>query len=160
MGRRSGSCAWQSAPGGGSQCRSVQRILISATIIIAFTILLAAAISDRTTRPVRELTRAVHQLTAGQPAGVPIPADRDEVGQLTQAFNVMSAQLSEQIQALQAESARLSAVLQKMTDGVLIVDQAGRIQLINPVAESCLTSMRLALRVSLVSDLTPSSSQM
>ncbi len=114
----------------------VQCILIIATLIVtAVTMLLAGLISYRTTRPVRELTQAVRQLTAGQPAGAPIPADSDEIGQLTQAFNVMSAQLGEKMQALQTESAKLSAVLQKMTDGVLIVDQAGLIQLTNPAAE-------------------------
>lgn len=114
----------------------VQRILASATLVVlAFTILLAGLISYRTTRPVRDLTQAVHQLAAGQPAGAPIPAARDEVGQLTQAFNAMSAQLRRQIHMLQTEDAKLSAVLQKMTDSVLIVDSEGRVQLINPAAE-------------------------
>ncbi|RPI99872.1 MAG: HAMP domain-containing protein, partial [Chloroflexi bacterium] len=113
----------------------VQRILATATfILIVLTILLAAAISYRTTRPVRDLTRAIRQMTNGRLAGGPIPAARDEVGQLTQAFNAMSAQLSERIHALQTEGAKLSAVLHKMTDGVLIVDQLGRVQLANPTA--------------------------
>ena len=114
----------------------VQRILTSATlIVIAFTILLAGLISHRTSRPVRDLTQAVRQLAAGQPTGALIPAGRDEVGQLTQAFNAMSVQLREQIHTLQTEDAKLSAVLQKMTDSVLIVDHDGRVQLINSAAE-------------------------
>jgi two-component system phosphate regulon sensor histidine kinase PhoR len=118
----------------------VQRILTGVTlIVITLTILLASLIAARTTRPVRELTQAVHQMTAsqltGSPPATPAATTQDEVGQLTQAFNVMSAQLSEQINALQAEDAKLSAVLQKMTDGVLIVDEEGRVQLINRAAE-------------------------
>jgi len=123
----------------------VQRILTRAMlIVIAFTILLAGLISYRTTRPVRELTHSVRQMTASQLANSqlvgtltqsPVCTTQDEVGQLTQAFNVMSVQLHKQILALQTEDAKLSAVLQKMTDGVLIVDQAGRVQLLNPAAE-------------------------
>jgi two-component system phosphate regulon sensor histidine kinase PhoR len=117
----------------------VQRILTAATlIVIAISILLAGWISYRTTRPVHELTQAVRQMTThaeGSIAHAPIHPPQDEVGQLVQAFNVMSTQLSQKIHALQTEDAKLSAVLQKMTDGVLIVDQAGRVQLLNPAAE-------------------------
>jgi two-component system, OmpR family, phosphate regulon sensor histidine kinase PhoR len=118
----------------------VQRILAAATlVVIAFTFLLAGLISYRTTRPVRQLTQAVRQMTdspwTGTPLHTNLPTARDEVGQLAQAFNVMSSKLSEQFQALQAEDAKLAAVLQKMTDGVLLVDQSGRVQLINAAAE-------------------------
>ena len=46
----------------------------------------------------------------------------------------MSARLSGQINDLETERATLDAVLQKMTDGVLIVDDQGRVQLVNPAA--------------------------
>jgi two-component system phosphate regulon sensor histidine kinase PhoR len=130
----------------------VQRILISATlVVIAFTILLAGLISHQITRPVVELTQNVRQLAAGQPTGILIPAARDEVGQLTQAFNVMSAQLRDKILTLQTEDAKLSSVLQKMTDSVLIVDNDGRVQLINPAAERLFgVDAASALRRSLV----------
>ena len=114
----------------------LQRILTTATLlVIVFTILLAALISHRITRPVRELIQAVRQMTSGQIAGSPIAASRDEVGQLARAFKVMSVQLRDQLHALQTEGAKLSAVLQKMTDGVLIVDHDGRVQLLNAAAE-------------------------
>ncbi len=114
----------------------IQRILMSATLLVmALTILLAALIANNTTRPVRQLTQAARQMAAGELSSSPIPTAPDEVGQLAKAFNAMSNQLSEQIKALQGERARLSAVLQKMTDGVLIVDPDGTIQLINAAAE-------------------------
>ncbi|MBN2148512.1 MAG: HAMP domain-containing protein [Anaerolineales bacterium] len=114
----------------------IQRILMTATLlVIALTILLAALIAGSTTRPVRRLTQAVQQMTAGEINSSPIPAAPDEVGQLARAFNTMSVKLHDQINALQAERAKLSAVLQKMTDGVLIVDQDGRVQLSNAAAE-------------------------
>jgi len=64
-----------------------------------------------------------------------MPTSLDEVGQLTQAFNAMTTRLQEQFGALKTERGKLAAVLEKMTDGVLIVDDQGDIQLINPAAE-------------------------
>lgn len=114
----------------------IQHTLITATLLITIlTILLATLIAGRTTEPVRQLTQAVRQMTAGETSSASLPTSLDEIGQLTQAFNLMSAQLRSQITALESERAKLSAVLQKMTDGVLIVDQDGRVQLLNPAAE-------------------------
>ena len=114
----------------------IQRVLMTATVVvICLTILLAALIASRTTRPVRELTQSIRNMTAGQLTGSPVTAASDEIGQLARTFNYLAMQLSDQIHELEAERAKLSAVLQKMTDGMLIVDQDGRIQLINPAAE-------------------------
>ena len=119
-----------------SSVAQIQGILTTATLVImALTVLLAAFVSYRTTRPVRKLTEAVRQMAAGPLIDSPVAASRDEVGELTQAFNAMSVQLHEQIHTLQTEEAKLSGVLQKMTDGVLIVDQVGRVQLMNAAAE-------------------------
>lgn len=114
----------------------IQRFLMTATIVvISLTVLLAALIASRTTRPVRELTQSIRKMTLGEISGSPVRANPDEIGQLARAFNNMAVQLSNQIHELEAERAKLSAVLQKMTDGVLIVDQDGHLQLINPAAE-------------------------
>ncbi len=114
----------------------IQRVLMSATLlVIALTMLLAALIADNTARPVRQLTQAARQMAAGELSSAPIADAPDEVGQLAKAFNVMSIQLGEQINALQSERAKLSAVLQKMNDGVIIVDRDGHIQLLNAPAE-------------------------
>lgn len=118
-----------------AEVNQVQRImLVTALVALALNILLAAWIASSTTRPIRQLTQAVQKLTAGEVEKSPIPVSADEVGKLTRAFNVMTTQLNQQIQSLQSERAKLSAVLQKMTDGVLIIDSVGSVQLINPAA--------------------------
>ena len=114
----------------------IQRVLMTATLlVITLTILLAFFIASRTTRPVRQLTQAVRHMTAGEMRNPPVTVAPDEIGELSRAFNIMSVQLSDQIHALEAEQAKLSAVLQKMTDGVFIVDQDGRVYLLNAAAE-------------------------
>jgi two-component system phosphate regulon sensor histidine kinase PhoR len=111
------------------------RILIAVTLLVTvLALLLATLIAGRITRPVRELTQSVWQLASSKPADQPIPLSKDEIGQLAHVFNLMSDRLSGQINDLETESATLEAVLQKMTDGVLIVDANGLVQLVNPAA--------------------------
>ncbi len=47
----------------------------------------------------------------------------------------MAVQLHSQIEALETERSKMAAVLSEMTDGVLIADGQGRVQLLNPAAE-------------------------
>jgi two-component system phosphate regulon sensor histidine kinase PhoR len=114
----------------------LQRILIAVTVLVsALALLLAALIAGRIARPVRELTHSAWQLTSPKPYEQPIPPTRDEISQLAQVFNIMSVRLSSEIDDLKTERATLDAVLQKMTDGVLIVDAQGLVQLVNTTAE-------------------------
>jgi two-component system, OmpR family, phosphate regulon sensor histidine kinase PhoR len=114
----------------------LQRILFTATFAgVVLAILLAAWIAGRTSRPVRELTDAVRQMTSSETAIQTAVKTADEVGQLTQAFNFMAVRLREQFQSLEAERAKLVAVLEKMTDGVVIIDRQGIVQLMNQTAE-------------------------
>jgi two-component system, OmpR family, phosphate regulon sensor histidine kinase PhoR len=93
-------------------------------------------IANRTTRPLRELIGAANQMATGKLDTRLIPVTHDEIGNLTKSFNEMSAQLSTQITTLNAEHARIIAVLNTMNDGVIIVDAENTIQLINPAAQS------------------------
>jgi len=108
-------------------------ITINASIIA---ILLALWLAQQTTKPLRELTKAASQIAEGTFNGALQPHSKDEIGQLTMAFNNMSKQLQNQILAIQSERSKLAAVLSEMTDGVIIVDKYGKIQLINPAAEN------------------------
>lgn len=113
----------------------LQQSILGASVIAALgALVLAALIAGRTTRRLTQLTQAVSELAAGEGAGTPLMSSTDEVGQLTAAFNRMSVQLSQQITALKSESGKLDTVMQSMTNGVLIVDQEGKIQLMNKAA--------------------------
>jgi two-component system phosphate regulon sensor histidine kinase PhoR len=97
-------------------------------------VILAVVIAGRISRPLRQLSQSAWQIASDGHLKQPIPPDRDEVNQLARVFNIMSERLSGEISELQAERAKLEAVMQKMTDGLLIVDALGIVQLINPAA--------------------------
>ncbi len=105
------------------------------TAILA--ILLSVLLTNSTIRPLQQLTRAARQMSTGnfKTPEVIIPRSSDEFGQLSQALQQMAVQLDAQIDSLKVERGKLAAVLSQMTDGVLIADSEGMIQLINPAAE-------------------------
>jgi len=95
---------------------------------------LALALAERTVRPVRRLTQAAERIATGDLATRLAVDRRDEVGQLTIAFQHMAEQVGEKMSILAEERGRLEAVLQHMADGVLITDEASRVEMINPAA--------------------------
>ncbi len=111
-----------------------QSILLAGLVTACVAGLLAVAIAERTARPVRRLTAAAERIAEGDLACRLEAGGRDEVGQLTAAFQHMSEQLREKVSILAEERGRLAAVLENMADGVLIVDEAGRVELVNPAA--------------------------
>lgn len=115
--------------------RNLQWALVAVTLLAAvIAILLASGIARQTTQPLSQLTSAANQLTEQWEEAHLSISSPDEIGQLAKAFNTMAQQLRLQFNTLQAERRKMEAVLNEMTDGVLIVDSEGRVQLINPAA--------------------------
>jgi two-component system phosphate regulon sensor histidine kinase PhoR len=108
--------------------------------ITVFAALLTAGLSliiaSRTMRPLTELTSTAIQMTEDDTPPPSPSYSYDEVTQLSHAFHLLITQLRTQIQALETEQGKLSAVLEQMTDGVIIVDDQGIVELINPAAAS------------------------
>jgi two-component system phosphate regulon sensor histidine kinase PhoR len=108
--------------------------------------LLAVLLAGRTTQPLRQLTAVAERLAAGDLDARLFPSSRDEVGQLTRAFDHMADQIREQVTTLAEEQGRLAAVLDHMADGVLITDEGGQVRLVNAAATRLLeTSEERAL---------------
>ena len=111
-----------------------QEILLAGLGVALVAALLAVLIAGRTTEPVRQLTAVAQCMADGDLDARLLPTSRDEVGQLTRAFNHMADRIREQVTTLGEEQGRLAAVLDHMADGVLITDVNGRVQLINAAA--------------------------
>ena len=115
----------------------LQRSFIGAAIAAALlAVLLAVWLSNRITSPLRDLIEAAKQMASGELDKRLIPATQDEIGKLTETFNSMAFQLNNRVTDLEAERSRISAVLNAMSDGVIIIDTDNRVQLINPAAQA------------------------
>jgi two-component system, OmpR family, phosphate regulon sensor histidine kinase PhoR len=109
-------------------------IITVTALASALALLVALFVAERTARPLGNLTAVVRQLAAGDLSARLFPTTGDEVGQLTRAFNDMTEQLVEKVTSLGEERSRLATILAHMADGVLITDEQGRVQLLNPAA--------------------------
>ncbi len=110
--------------------------IITATAVAALLVILAAWIIARiTTRPIRKLTAASRRITSGE-LGQKITIEaKDEVGELTHAFNEMSAKTKKLVEAISEDRAKLATILDNMTDAVIMIDSEGNISLANRAAE-------------------------
>lgn len=85
-----------------------------------------------------ELTDAAKELGEGRFGEIEIPEDVGnllEMQELAEALQKTACQTEEQFNTLHKEQAMLSAVLDHMTDGVMIADDSGKVRLLNAAAE-------------------------
>ncbi len=114
---------------------SLPRILIIVSVVgMVVAVLLAILISEQISRSLRALTKSAWQLAGSAPSEQATAESGDEIAQLEQAFRSMSEHVNSHTTELESEQVSLNSVLQTMNDGVLIVDEEGRVQLTNPAA--------------------------
>ncbi|MCS6907127.1 MAG: ATP-binding protein [Anaerolineales bacterium] len=118
--------------------RSLQGTILGSLLLMLFLIsIVVINVARHATRPIEEITRSIAKLSSGgftsdwKPKLSPAEHST-EVDRLIAAFDYLTAKIHDQIQALEQERNKISAVLQEMTDGVLIIDPDGVIQLANP----------------------------
>ena len=88
----------------------------------------------RSSRSIREVTDGIGRIDAGD-LGHRIRSDASgEAGDLVVAFNRMATSLTSMMGDLSGERNKLSAVMETMSDGVIVVDSSGDVELLNGAA--------------------------
>lgn len=111
-----------------------RQLLIASLFIVLPAIAIAVFIAERTARPVRQLTQVAQRIAEGDLDARILLRKKDEVGQLAHALNHMADQLRTQVTNLAEERGRLAAILERMADGVVMTDEKGAVQMVNPAA--------------------------
>ncbi len=130
------------------QLRFNAALYVGTLLLIGIALWVALAVADRVVRPVGALLDAARRVTAGDlSARVQGPLPRDEIGALAGAFNRMTQRLEAQTGALVSANSQLDtrrafteAVLSGVSAGVVSVDRAGRVQLLNSSAAALLVA--------------------
>ena len=120
------------------------RALDERAAIIALAALALAAVAAclfialRASRSVRAVTEGAQRVAAGDlDHRIDAPAS-GEGRELAGAFNLVAATMDKSVGSLTAERNKLTALLDLMADGVLVIDAEGRVSLLNRAAESLL----------------------
>lgn len=91
-------------------------------------------VAQRIAGPVRRLSEITRAMMAGDLSQRLLNAPNDEIGDLAHSFNRMSEELQRHTIALEAEAARVQAILSSIADGVIVCDMDGRIIMRNQAA--------------------------
>ncbi len=113
--------------------------LVGLTIVLMAAIVgLGVFIARQITRPVEELLSVAQDVTGGNLDRRSTVKSDDEIGKLASAFNTMTSHLLALYSAVRAEAGRRAAIVESITDGVIVCDAADRIELLNPAARRIL----------------------
>ena len=105
------------------------------TLAIVFSIFSTKII----TKPIEKLTQMTQSVAAGKiDSRVPVDS-KNELGQLSRNFNLMTDRVQEQIDKISEEHRRLETILTDMGEGVLLVNGVFEITYANPMAISMLS---------------------
>ena len=115
-----------------------QVVLIASVAGLILTIVFSVLSTGAIIKPIEKLTQMTQSLAAGNISSrVPIDS-RNELGQLSQNFNLMADRVQEQIDKISEEHRRSETILTNMGEGVLLVNGASEITYANPTAISML----------------------
>lgn len=113
-------------------------IVLGGLAATALAVGLAILIASSVTRPVERLTAMAGLMAEGKLDQRIGSYSGDEVGRLGAAFDLMAERLRDTIAAISAEKNTLSTILSTMADGIVIVDEGGRVNLVNRAAAAML----------------------
>ena len=112
----------------------LRRVLLAAFLVAALVIFLVSVrVADTVTRPLQRLVAVARRVARGDLTARlegPLP---DEVGLLGEVFNSAVERLAALLETSQREAHRYAALLEQMSDAVVVVDSDGRVQLSNRV---------------------------
>lgn len=115
-----------------------QMALIASVAGLILAIVFSVFSTGAITKPIEKLTQMTQSLAAGNISSR-VPADSsNELGQLSQNFNLMADRIQEQIDKISEEHRRSATILTNMGEGVLLVNGASEITYANPTAISML----------------------
>lgn len=91
-------------------------------------------------RPIQAVRNAANEIARGN-LEASVELDRkDELGELGGAFNTMSRELRNRVGQLEANKRELSAIMDNMSEGLVLVDDKGNVTLANKAAANLLGS--------------------
>lgn len=113
-------------------------ILMAALLCGLAALLASILLAQFLSRPLRDITAAVQDFTAGNLKRRIYIHTTDEMGILAQSFNDMGQHIEKNIQEVSEVKNRLEAILDNTVNGVVLISHDHRLDYANPIAKSLL----------------------
>lgn len=114
---------------------------IGVLIVFIIAVLVGAMISSDVSTPISDMSAAARRFAKGDldlRLNVSDPP-KNEIHELANTLNWMASDLRNMLNELTVEKGKLQTIFDKADDGILLVDENARIQMINPVASRLLS---------------------
>lgn len=122
-----------------SQLRAVAPlVLLAMAVAVPTALALAWAFSAPLARRMRAIAAVAHRYAAGDLSRPPVDYGDDELGSVARTLDDAVQELGRRLNDLARNRARMEAILAGMAEGVLVVDDQGRIQVLNDAARRLL----------------------
>ena len=110
-------------------------ILITAIIFIAASTIFAFFLSNKITKPLRQLKTQAQKVSEGDYSHISSVKTKDEIGDLSRAFNNMNYEIQEHIEALSSSKNIRDSLINSMVEGVLGINDQRDVIISNKMAD-------------------------
>ena len=123
----------------------LNRYIFYVTVVSSgIVVIIAYWAAQRIAKPILEVAHAADSIGQGEFDGEIVIDSNDEVGVLAEKFNEMRRNLKTAVDQLRQEERKLTAIVENLGEGLIVVEPAGRVLYVNPVAERLLNLGRTA----------------
>ncbi|RDW15218.1 cell wall metabolism sensor histidine kinase WalK [Oceanobacillus arenosus] len=117
------------------QLQDVNQIFLQGSLLaISVSAFIGILVARTITKPIMEMREQAQTMAKGDFTQKVNVFGKDEIGQLSEAFNDLNSRLKHSYSTIEEERRKLSSILSNMSDGVIATDTAGIITLMNEPA--------------------------
>lgn len=117
---------------------TINIIIFAIAMAIVLSIFFGFMFSNFLTKPIIALSNKARAMSEGNLDNTIEVLSDDEIGELTQNFNIMAKELNHNLTQISSEKNKLETVFAHMTDGILVFDKNGSLIHNNPASRSLL----------------------
>jgi signal transduction histidine kinase len=115
-----------------------RRFVLGALLALTLAVVVSLAVATLVSRRVRRLGAAAHTIARGEFDHAVTDRFPDEIGRLAQSIDTMRERLAVAFAVVERERGGLSAVLNRLEEGVIALDPSGVVEIVNPAASELL----------------------
>lgn len=113
-------------------------LVLGLAVLFLIAVVISSRIAGGLTRPLEKITQVARQISNANYSSRVRLDNKDEIGELGQAINMMAESLQFQVRRITESESRLKTVLDNMASGVVMLSADGDIVLANRAAEKLL----------------------